>query len=291
MGRCGGLTMFGGQAGFPAAVGMFLSMLAPLAAADLTVEVIGRTENSYTLMLTHESPLEIWQAQQALLPTARELCGEDSPTYGKYNFSSRERVGRNDPSEKEGESFVFVQKIVCGAGHGAGAERPKASLSERERRKVGESARELSRFYLDSLGKGEYRVAYAMLSEDLQAMVPYEAWRGGKQGFRIMAGAMLEQDVWNITVYDNPPSAPTPGVYVAADYEISYENVLFQCGALVWIRQPDGFYRIINAEEGYLDKSMAKDLTQAEIQEVRKKMLRCRPSRGHASDREPVPSR
>jgi len=264
------------QAGLPTTVGIFLSILVPSAAADLTVEVIGHTENSYTLMLTYESILEIWQAQQALLPTARELCGESSPTYGEYDFSGRELI-RGDPSEKRGESFVFVQEIICGTGHEAGTAQSMAPLSEREESKAAESVLELSRFYLDSLGKGEYRVAYSMLSEELQGMTSYEIWRDAQQGFRIMAGAVLEQDVWNITVYDNPPAAPAPGIYVAADYEIVYEKVPFQCGALVWLRQPDGLYRINNTEEGHLDKSMVERLTEAEIQAIRKKMRRCRP--------------
>ena len=228
-------------------------------------------------MLTHESTLEIWQAQQALLPTARELCGESSPTYGKFDFSSREHINQDDPSKKGGESFVFVQEIICGTGHQAGTARPKAPLNERERHEAAESVLELSRFYLDSLGKGDYRVAYSMSSGELRDMRPYEAWRDEKRGFRIMAGALLEQGVWNVTVYDNPPTASTPGIYVAADYEVLYENVPFQCGALVWIKQPDGLYRIINTEQGHLDKSMAERLTHAEIQEIRKKMRRCRP--------------
>lgn len=258
----------------PMTIGVFLLTVSN-AAAEMTVEVIGHTENSYTLMLTHDSILGAGQAQQALLPAAQQLCGENSPKFGKYDFSGREMLDPGDSSKDGGESFVFVQEVICGARHEA--VRPEVSLSESERREATESVLELSRFYLDSLEKGDYRVAYSMLSEYLQDANPFDVWRDEKQAFQIAAGGLLERDVWNITVYDNPPTAPSPGIYVAADYETVHEEVPFQCGALVWLRQPDGLYRIVSIEEGHLDKSVADRLTQAQIQEVRKKMLRCRP--------------
>ena len=88
-------------------------------------------------------------------------------------------------------------------------------------------------------------------------------------------GALRKVDVWNVTVYVDPPNAPEPGIYVAADFEAAYENSVV-CGYLVWHDGPDEAFRIMRQDSGELQASVESELSDAERNRIRRE-FRCRP--------------
>ena len=75
-----------------------------------------------------------------------------------------------------------------------------------------------------------------------------------------------------ITWYKDPPSAPEPGIYAAADFSGQFENDPIYCGYLAWHRGADGQYRIIREEENFIDKRSIAKLSQLEVNALATKM-------------------
>jgi hypothetical protein len=67
-----------------------------------------------------------------------------------------------------------------------------------------------------------------------------------------------------LAVVKDPPSAPEPGIYAAADFSGRFENDPIYCGYLAWHRGADGNYRIIREEENFIDKGTIANMSQTE---------------------------
>jgi len=78
-----------------------------------------------------------------------------------------------------------------------------------------------------------------------------------------------------VTVYIDPPSAPNKGIYVATDFDQSYENIPIYCGYLVWYKFDEGF-RIIREDSGKIESELMKKVKSEEIDLVKNK-LGCKP--------------
>lgn len=87
----------------------------------------------------------------------------------------------------------------------------------------------------------------------------FDTWSANAKAQNTKAGHLLNRRILKITWYKDPPSAPEPGIYAAADFSGQFENDPIYCGYLAWHRGVDGKYRIIREEENFIDKeSIAK---------------------------------
>ncbi|MCY4598330.1 MAG: hypothetical protein OXF27_00195 [Acidobacteria bacterium] len=84
--------------------------------------------------------------------------------------------------------------------------------------------------------------------------------------------------MWDVRVYVDPPGAPEPGIYVATDLEVSYEN-LVACGYFVWLEDADGTLRITRRDVGEIDRAVMSKMTAPQLAKVRSD-FRCRPDAG-----------
>jgi hypothetical protein len=128
--------------------------------------------------------------------------------------------------------------------------------------------------YFANLENGKYSESYSMLSEARQSDEPRSSWIASARDFRAQAGDRLGGGVTDVTVYIDPPGAPLPGVYVAADYEIKYERVPFRCGYIVWFQNENGLFEAISEETGSIDEETAFQLSAEQLLEVRRR-FRC----------------
>jgi hypothetical protein len=142
-------------------------------------------------------------------------------------------------------------------------------LGETDKAAIERSVRNLTEEYFRGIDDLEFASSYAKLAPVMQKMKLYDDWRSGMEDFRSMSGALQEANVWRITVYVDPPNAPGPGVYVAADFENEYEKVPFQCGYLIWFEGPAGVFQVIREETGHLDRETAAKLSKSDMRQVR----------------------
>ena len=244
--------------------------LAPVA-ADSTIQVDRQSQDTYRLTLTVDRAIGVGEAQQALRPTALELCGDLAPQFGKYRFSTRESL---DKPVKD-ESFVLVQDITCGGGTEQVGQ-PTRPLSDEQRLAIEQEMRRRTKSYFNALAGENLGEAHAMLSDFMKSTATFDEWAEEQQQHQKTLGELGEIDVWQVTVYVDPPNAPAPGIYVATDFEANYKSSLV-CGYVMWYGQSAESFRVMREETGRLPQSVVSKLGDAEL-DAMKRDFRCRPT-------------
>lgn len=252
------------------AVAVLAAFLVP-AAADPVIQVTGQSDGSFQLTLTVEEVIGVGEGQQLLLPTAVQLCDGLAPRLGTYEFTTSEAVD----GQASRDSFVLVQNIECGGTGRAQDQPPSRELGEEERLEIERVARARTVAYHKALADGDDRQALAMFPGFSLSASPNEAWGKEQAEFRATAGALGKVDVWRVTVYVDPPSAPEPGIYVATDLEVSYENLIV-CGYFIWLEGPDRTLRITHRDVGQITADVASSISGSQLAKIRSD-FRCRP--------------
>jgi|GEM_PF-860482 len=217
----------------------------------VTVEEVG--SDRFELILTSASALDIESAQASLVPTAESLCPDKYPTFGHYQFESAERLGQL-PGPDNATDFKFIQQIACVEAVLAPETSDRKSFfsDPTEKRNVEERILQLSESYFADIFGGNYEKAFASLSAEMKSYRSFDEWSAQMDQLRIKSGSITSIDVHTITIYDNPPNAPQPGLYVAADYQNSFEKAPFHCGFLIWFRGESSDFEITREETGLL---------------------------------------
>jgi hypothetical protein len=142
-----------------------------------------------------------------------------------------------------------------------------------EGKAVEEDIRKLTEAHFRLLATGQIDAAFAQV--DAAGLGGDAAsWMKNERSFQSIAGAPTSITILKVTVYDNPDGAPTPGLYVAADFRNAYANVPFQCGYLMWFRERDGRFRITRQEKGHVTAEQLKAIPVGQHAEI-KRRLRC----------------
>lgn len=246
-----------------------LSLAAQTAGADQPEAVQARQldKNQYELTVTLAGTTDPSQGLPHVEPKAIELCGALQPRYGKYRFQADEPLVAGGAA-----SLVFTQQVECvAASNSASApeheippapETPPTPKDEADVR-----ARTLA--YLETKDKGDFDAAFAMFSPGTAAFMTDDNWRTPRAKFNTVAGANPEREVIRITWYDDPPGAPMPGRYAAADYRARYASSAFYCGYVMWLRQADGGYLILREEEGQALPELLAKTTPDQLPDLR----------------------
>jgi len=116
---------------------------------------------------------------------------------------------------------------------------------------------EQSYAYFRAKDGGRYDRAYAMIAPSMRSYLTRELYDSESARFNAEAGKAEERRVMRLTWYRDPPEAPAPGLYVAADFRSRFPNIYLHCGYLMWHQEPDGRFRIVREEQSFIDKAMA----------------------------------
>jgi hypothetical protein len=104
----------------------------------------------------------------------------------------------------------------------------------------------------------DFTSAYALLTPDMQAISPLDHYAQLDAQTRTRNGATLERRVMRTTVYDNPPSAPAPGVYIAFDFVARTERADRSCGYIILHQAAEGGpFRVTRTDQTYMDNASA----------------------------------
>ena len=204
--------------------------------------------NRHMLDLKTDAGTTFEAAQAALFPTARRLCANRTFFLGAFQFAEQ----AEEPGAKTGAAQAgFQQELYCSPKQpSVSATASAADPSEAQQRAVLEA----TYGYLAAKDGNLLSDAYAMLSPRAKATMPEPEWTASARAFNQRSGAVRARRVTHISWYSDPPDAPEPGLYVAADLNGAFENVEFLCGYLMWRLEADGRYRLVREEQNFLER-------------------------------------
>lgn len=116
---------------------------------------------------------------------------------------------------------------------------------------------EQSYAYFRDKDGGRYDGAYALMAPSMRSYLTRELYASESARFNAEAGRAEERRIMRLTWYRDPPDAPVPGLYVAADFRSRFPNIHLHCGYLMWHQEPDGRFRLVREEQSFIDKGMA----------------------------------
>jgi hypothetical protein len=238
-------------------------------AATLSYKQI--STDTFQLILKNETPLEIDQAQSYIYPYAVQICSGKKPSYGKYSFESTEPIS----SGTEASSFTFLQEIKCTDEAVVPSITKKLDLSNIQEEAIKSKIRKLTEEFLSAKDSGEFKKAYDMLDPSMKSAVEFPAWKNKEADyFGESLGKLVSRDIWRITLYNNPPNSPEPGLYIAADYENVYEKSPIHCGYVMWYipTATSNDFSVMREEYGNVTTDILKKIPKENLQNVRKQI-------------------
>lgn len=115
--------------------------------------------------------------------------------------------------------------------------------------------------YFSDKDAGRYDAAYTRFAASVRTYLTLELYRSEAANFNITAGGKGERRIVRLTWERDPADAPTPGLYVAADFVSRFPNLRLHCGYLMWRQETDGTFRIVREEQSFLDEQAARAMT------------------------------
>lgn len=246
--------------------------MASASAAEVSVREV--KPGTYEFVLTSQTGLSEGEAMNHIAKAAASACRGMTAVPGKWRYEAKEAVAGDDLSSRKPDTFRFVQEVSCVRGVQAQTgERRPTLLNEGESRRVQNDVKLKSEAYFRLIASKQ--VDQAVKQVAVAGMGMNEAsWKSAKLSFQTMVGEPLEISIRKVTVYDNPPGAPEPGLYVAADYSNIYRNAPVHCGYLMWFRPVGGEFRITREESGHITSEQLKSIPSDQLPEIKRK-LRC----------------
>jgi hypothetical protein len=103
--------------------------------------------------------------------------------------------------------------------------------------------------------------AYSMLTPANQQATPFEEWKQSQKTLLREYGADSARQVFRISWYPNPPSAPEPGLYIALDFASITLTGSYRCGYVVLQKNAADMMKVARTDETRIPKSMANGKT------------------------------
>ena len=227
----------------------FLLFLAAAAPDAPRIESEPIDANRFRLSISGGRIGSVAAAQAALLATARRLCGKRAATFGAFRF--------REPEEDAAEAAAgrrLEQELWCGSAQlpplSGATPAPDWQPSEAHQQAVLAASYD----YFAAKDAARHAQAWARLADSMKTVSPLAHWREDAAEFNTRAGPVLARRVTEISWYNNPPDAPQPGLYVAADFSAEFEKMEFVCGYLMWRLDPDGRFRLVREEQNLVER-------------------------------------
>lgn len=231
-------------------------------ATEVRVRQLGL--DSYEAIMTTSETTDVAAAQNALMPSAEQLCGEKKPQFGHYSFETKEPLNKTEGASSQ--TLILKQEIKCEAVSALQPQEKNSVVSHWKPTKAQEeNIQQLTYQYFRNRDTGEYQQAYSLFAVSLKASISEKNWLASVKQFNSKAGKSLTRTVSKLTWYNNPPSSPTPGIYAAADYVSQFENVDIHCGFVIWKQQNDGSFQVVREEENFIDKATQSTMKDSDI--------------------------
>lgn len=218
------------------------------AAPAIRSEKLG--DGRFRILLTAPG-LSLEQAQARASEEAMRLCGGDA-MLGRYSW-------RSDATAAPGKSptpvaLTLEQEAECGSAPPRPVPGPtgwKPTSAD------GSEVLKLTARYFAARDSGRCRDAWGLLTSSMQEMSSLAEYQARQADFASRAAGGLRRRTVKVTWYDNPPNAPAGGIFAAVDFVGESKKLELICGYVVWLRQPDGSWRLTREEEGSIERGPA----------------------------------
>lgn len=231
------------------------------------MEAKGLDAGRHILDIEVEARADFGAAQAALAPTAGRLCAAPTSFLGAFKFADRPVA----PGAQSGvEQAGFQQELYCSSPAQFSESAAAAAPSPSQARHL--AVLKATYSYLAAKDSNRLSDAYAMLSPRAKLASVERNWIARAGDFNARAGAVRARRVTEISWYSDPPDAPEPGLYVAADLEGVFENLEFLCGYVVWRLDRDGSLRLVREEQNFLERRRGAKLAQVDRAALRAQM-------------------
>jgi hypothetical protein len=229
--------------------------------SDISVKDIGNDQYELSLHTTATTNIAVGQLQ--LAPTAKRTCRDKEMHFGHYSFDISQPL--SDTANKA-STFTLTQTIRCGAESPPAIPQTTSAPDGWKPSAIDQSQVETQTYqYYRAKDAGQYVAAYAMFDDQMKETSHFDTWSAHAQSQNTKAGHVLNRRVLKITWYKDPPSAPEPGIYAAADFAGQFENDPIYCGYVAWHRGADGTFRVVREEENFIDKGSIANMGQKEL--------------------------
>ena len=224
-------------------------------------------EGRYRILLAAPG-LTLEQGQAAAMREAIRLCGGQPATLGHYRWSSEERDA-GPAGQRTAVALALEQEAACGVEPPSPAPSPTGwAPSAADMTTV----LDLTARYFSARDSGRYGDGWRLLTRSMQEMSPLAEWQARQRDFNDRAGGGLQRSPVAVTWYDNPPNAPVAGIYAAVDFVGESNKLQLVCGYVVWLRQPDGSWRLTREEEGSLERRPDGAVTAEQLAQAKSAM-------------------
>jgi hypothetical protein len=201
--------------------------------------------------------LTLAEGQFKAMQEGGRLCGAFPVTLGRYRWSSDERLGKA-AGPLAPVALTLEQEVNCAVAPPPPAASAAAPAGRQANPADITAVMDVTGRYFDARASGRYAEAWALLTPTMQELSPLDEWRARAVEFNRQAGAMPRLTPVKVTWYDNPPNAPVAGTFVAVDFLGEAKNLEAICGYVVWLRQPDGSWRLTREEQGLITREQAR---------------------------------
>ncbi len=206
-------------------------------------------------------------AQAALAPTARRLCADRTFFLGAFKFAEQSEA----PAAKPGVARAsFQQELYCNSHEQLSGSSIAAAAGPSEAQQ--QAVLKATYFYLAAKDSNRLSDAYAMLSPRAKLTTAESEWIAKARDFNAHAGPVRARRVTDISWYSDPPEAPEPGLYVAADLNGAFDNLEFLCGYVVWRLDADGSFRLVREEQNFHERRRGAKLAPLDRAPLRAQM-------------------
>jgi hypothetical protein len=128
-------------------------------------------------------------------------------------------------------------------------------------------AEQTFRSYLRALEDGRFDDAYALLTPGMQQLASADRWRQSQEEFADRSGGSLRYANVRATWYKDPAGAPSPGVYVAFDFDCRYANIDL-CHQMLMLHQQSDMQFLVARHERTLAESERDTVIQKREDEL-----------------------
>lgn len=215
-------------------------------APAISSEKIG--DKQYRIVLTAPG-LTLEQGQIRASEEAARLCGGHPVTLGHYSWRSDEKLDSNARS-RDIIALTLEQEADCAAPPPPVVPRPTGWQPGPADMKA---VMDFTARYFEARDRGRFQDAWNLLTPSMQEMSPLPQWQAAHKDFNDRAGGRLRREPLKLTWYDNPANAPVAGIFAAVDFVGKADKLQIICGYLMWLRQPDGSWRLTREEEGSIE--------------------------------------
>ena len=250
-----------------------LLLVATLAHAQDSTAIREASNGTFVGVLTSDRELSIEEAQRRVLETAAHTCKDLIPTLGHYQFESSKQIAESASAPSR---FEFKQNFTCqeqAAVSSVDSTSPTV-VSEEEKARLVELVTRETRMAIASGDRDVLLGFHGKFSPDLSEMIPLAEWTEQQTQLHKKAGAAEVDPLLKVTTYLDPPNSPGPGLYIAVDFQMSYENAPFRCGYVMWLIDQQSSLKVLRLEDGIIYDKDAASMTAEQIARV-KQQFRC----------------